>query len=188
MSKEKPNVWKEFSKIIDGVFIKGKSWHSDKTEIEYRNSRIVFENYTLWSGKYNTEMTRVYVSFISIDDFRFEICRNGLVRRIEKLLGAQDIEIGREEFDKAFVLKSNNEYKIKKLLQNQKVRSYLENLKELNIQICDQHGVWEDKLPERELQLSFFIEGEIKDLDVLKLVFELFKEILNELSEMKSIV
>ena len=187
MSKEKINIWKEFAKIIDGNFIEGISWHSDRAEIQYQNWKIVFENYTLWSGKYSTETTRIFVSFISLDDFRFEIYRNGFVRKIEKLFGAQDIKIGREEFDRAFIIKANNEFKIKKLLQNQKVRSCLENLKELNIQVCNQYGIWENKLPERELQLSFFTEDEIKDLEVLKLILELFKEMLNALFEMKSI-
>ena len=187
MSKEKINVWKEFAKIIDGVFIEGISWHSDRTEVQYQNWKVVFENYTLWSGKYSTETTRIFVSFISLDDFRFEIYRNGFVRKIEKLFGAQNIKIGREEFDRAFIIKANNEFKIKKLLQNQKVRSCLENLKELNIQVCDQYGIWENKLPERELQLSFFTEDEIKDLEVLKLILDLFKEMLNELFKMKSI-
>ncbi|WP_367755239.1 hypothetical protein [Flavobacterium sp. WC2430] len=187
MSINKINVWEEFAKISCGKFIEGVSWYSDRTEIDYKNTKVVFDNYTLWSGKFSTEKTRVIVSFISVDNFKFEIYRNGFVRKIEKLFGAQDIEIGRADFDKDFIIKANNEFKTKKLLQNQKIRNYLENLKEVNIQISDQNGIWEDKLPKGELQLSFFSDEEIKDFQVLNLLLDLFKEMLDELFEMNSI-
>jgi hypothetical protein len=68
-----------------------------------------------------------------------------------------------------------------------KIRNYLENLKEVNIQISDQNGIWEDKLPKGELQLSFFSDEEIKDFQVLNLLLDLFKQMLDELFEMNSI-
>lgn len=188
MDVSKINIWKEFAEITGGKLIEPVSWHSGKTEIEYRNLKIVFDYYTLWSGKYSTVMTRAFISFVSADNFKFEIYRNGIIRRIEKLFGAQDVEIGRSEFDKAFIIKTNNEFKIKKLLNNQKVRNHLENLKELNIQICDQYGIWEHKLPEKELQLSFFADGKVSEIETLKIILELIKEMTDELFEMKSII
>lgn len=58
------------------------------------------------------------------------------------------MEIGYPDFDKAFTIKSNNEFKIKTLLRNKELRKLIEYQKDVNIQILDQKGIWEDKLPE----------------------------------------
>ena len=187
MTNIKNNIWAEFAKETGGKFIEGYSWHSDRTEVEYNNWKIIFDNYTLWSGKYSTEMTRVIVPFISVDSFKFEIYRTSFARKVEKLFGAQDVEIGRPDFDKAFVIKSNNEFKIKSLLQNQKIRSLIEFQKEVNILISDQKGVWDEKLPENEFELSFYVDGEIRDFECLKSLLNLFKEMVDSLYQMKSI-
>jgi hypothetical protein len=187
MTNNITNIWQEFANEIGGKFIEGYSWHSDKTEIEYNNWKITFDNFTIWSGKHSTEVTRVIVPFISVDKFQFEIYKNGFVRTIEKLFGAQDITIGRDDFDKAFIIKANNELKIKSLLQSQKIRDLISSQKEVNIQISNQKGIWEEKLPKREFELSFYTNEEIKDIEELKSLLQLFKEMLDGLNQMKSI-
>ncbi|CAC9976880.1 hypothetical protein [Flavobacterium panici] len=186
-SKDKINIWKEFAKQTNGTFKEGYFWNSDSVEIEYENWKIVFDNYTLWSGKYSTEMTRVIVPITLQDNFRFEIYKEGFIRKIEKFFGAQDIEIGYADFDKAFTIKSNNEFKIKTLLKNSDIRNSISNQKDVNIQISDQKGIWEEKLPKDKFELSYFSDGEILDLNILNDLLELFKLILNEMFEMNVI-
>lgn len=183
-----PNIWQEFANETNGTFKEGYSWNSDSNEIEYKNWKIVFDNFTLWSGKYSTQLTRVVVPIVLIDNFRFEIYKEGFVRKIEKLFGAQDIEIGYPEFDKAYTIKSNNEFKTKALLRNKNIRKLIESQKDVNILISDQKGIWEKQLPENEFELSYFTDGEIKDIEILKSLLELFKLILDKLYQMESIV
>ncbi|WP_051365764.1 hypothetical protein, partial [Flavobacterium saliperosum] len=188
MAKTKINIWEEFANVTGGKFVeREENWLSDKTEIDYNGWKIIFDNYTLCSGKFQQEMTRVIAPMNSIDNFRFEIYRNGLIRSIEKIFGAQDIEIGRPEFDKAFIIKANNEFKIKSLLQNQKIRSLIETQKEVNLEISNQKGVWESELPKKQLELQFYADGEIKDMEHLKSLLNLFKELLDNLYQIKSI-
>ncbi|SEO77006.1 hypothetical protein SAMN05444671_4072 [Flavobacterium sp. CF108] len=181
------NIWKEFANQTNGTFKEGYSWQSDSVEIEYKNWKIVFDNYTLWSGKYSTEMTRVIVPIILQDNFRFEIYKEGFIRKIEKIFGAQDIEIGYADFDKTFTIKSNNEFKIKTLLRNSEIRNLITSQKDVNIQISDQKGIWEEELPENEFELSYFIDGEIRDLNILNELLELFKLILDEMLQINVI-
>lgn len=185
--KIKSNIWQEFAKESDGIFKEGYSWRSDSNEIAYKNWNIIFDNYRLWSGKHSALMTRVVVPIALKDNFKFEIYREGFVRKIEKIFGAQDVEIGYPDFDKAFTIKSNNEFKIKTLLRNKELRKLIESQKDVNIQISDQKGIWEDKLPENEYELSYFIDSEIDNIETLKSLLELFKVILDELFEMNSI-
>lgn len=181
------NIWKQFSEETNGTFKEGYSWRSDSNEIEYKNWKIVFDNYILWSGKYKTQMTRVIVPIKLKDNFKFEIYREGFVRKIEKIFGAQDVEIGYPEFDKTYTIKSNNEFKIKTVLRNKEIRNLIESQKDTNIQITNQKGIWENELPANEFELSYFIDGEINDFEALNSLLKLFKALLDELFQMNSI-
>ncbi|QDW20577.1 DUF3137 domain-containing protein [Flavobacterium sp. KBS0721] len=181
------NTWREFAKQTKGTFKEGYSWQSDSTEIEYKNWKIVFDNHRLWSGKYSTQMTRIIAPITLRDNFKLEIYNEGFVRKIERLFGAQDIEIGYPDFDKAFTIKSNNKLKTKTLLRNKELRNIIAMQKEVNIQICDQKGIWEQKLPENEFELSYYIDGEIDNLETLNSLLELFKALLDEMSSLELI-
>ena len=185
---DKENIWKSFAITTDGRFVKREeAWLSDRTEIRYKCWSIFFDYYNITSGKFSHRMTRVIAPIIAVDDFRFELYRNGFVRKIEKIFGAQDVEIGRAEFDKAFVIKTNNEFRIKTLLQNQKIRSLIEAQKDVSIIISDQKGIWEGNLPKGELELAFYADGEIKDFEVFKSLLLLFKQLLDKLEEMDAV-
>jgi hypothetical protein len=180
-------IWQEFTKETNGIFTEGYSWNSDSTTIEYKQWKIIFDYYTLWSGKYSSKMTRVVAPIVLKDNFKFEIYNEGFIRKIEKLFGAQDIQIGYSDFDKAFTVKSNNEFKTKTLLRNKEIQSLIESQKITNIQICSTKGIWEEELPRGEYELSYFADGEIDDLEVLRLLLQLFKLMLDELFQMDSI-
>lgn len=181
------NIWQEFAKETNGTFAEGYSWRSDSTTIEYKNRKIVFDNYRLWSGKYSTLLTRVVVPISVRDNFKFEIYNEGLIRKIEKLFGAQDIQIGYPDFDKAFTIKSNNEFKTKALLRNKEIRNSIATQKEVNIQICNQKGIWEQILPENESELSYYTDEEIDNLKTLNSLLELFKLLLDEMFKLQLI-
>lgn len=185
--KNQINIWQEFAKETNGAFKVGYSWISDSTEIEYKNWKIIFDNFTVWSGKYSSETTRIIAPITLADNFRFELYREGFIRKVEKLFGAQDIEIGDVDFDKVFTIKSNNEFKIKTLLQNKDIKNLIQSQKEVNLVISDQKGIWEEKLPKGEFELSYYVDGEIHNFESLKSLLKLFKLILDELYLMKSI-
>ncbi|RKR08707.1 hypothetical protein C8C83_0290 [Flavobacterium sp. 90] len=186
-SKNKINIWQELANETNGTFKEGYSWRSDSNTINYKNWTIISDNYRLWSGKSSMQMTRVITPITLTDNFKFEIYREGFVRKVEKFFGAQDIEIGYPDFDKAFTIKSNNELKIKTLLRNKEIRNLISSQTDVNIQISNYQGIWEKELPKNEFELSYFIDGVIKDIEILKSLIELFKLILDGLYEMNTI-
>ena len=183
----KTTIWKEFARATGGRFVEGHSWHSDRTEIEHKDWLVVFDHYTLWSGKHNQQMTRVIAPLVSLDNFQFEIYRAGLARKIEKLFGGQDVAIGYPEFDKAFIIKANNELKIKSFLRNKNIRDSIALQKEVNILMSYQKGIWEEKLPKNHFELSFFLDGSVENIAILKSLLDLFKEMIDELYQLQSI-
>lgn len=186
-SKNKINIWQELANETNGTFKEGYSWRSDSNTINYKNWTIISDNYRLWSGKHSTQMTRVIAPITLTDNFKFEIYREGFVRKVEKLFGAQDIEIGYADFDKAFTIKSNNELKIKTLLRNKEIRNLISSQADVNIQISNNQGIWEKELPKNEFELSYFMDGKIQDIEILKSLIELFKLILDALHEINAI-
>ncbi|NUY82032.1 hypothetical protein HUK80_14095 [Flavobacterium sp. MAH-1] len=173
------------SELTGGTFFGGRYGMSDGTIVNYKNWEISFDYYDLYSGKFNQRFTRVFVPITSKDNFRFEIYNNGIIRSVEKLFGAQDVEIGIKGFDKKFILKANNEFKLKKLLQNPNLRSLIEKESEFNFQISNYKGIWEEKT--ENLELSFFVQGEIKSMEKLNSLLDIFKITLENLEENHSI-
>jgi hypothetical protein len=187
LDENKLNIWKDLAIKIDGKFVEGIAWHSDHTEVSYKDFNLIFDNFTMWSGKYNQAFTRVRFSYISEQDFVFKIYRNGIVRTLEKLIGAQDVKIGFDEFDRAFIIKSNDNYKIFDLLKVEALRNLIEVQEDVNIEVSKNKGVWGDALPENEFELCFYSEKIINDVDKLEKIYELFIVIINRLLEMKVI-
>src|SRR6185295_6856158 len=60
-------------------------------------------------GKNSYCFTHIEIKFSNPSGFTFQLILEGIFQRIKKIFGAQDIQTGNEEFDKHFVLKSNNE-------------------------------------------------------------------------------
>lgn len=181
----KENIWKNFSELTGGTFFSGRYGMSDRAIVNYKNWEISFDYYDLYSGKFNQRFTRIFVPITSKDNFRFEIYNNGIIRSVEKFFGAQDVEIGIKGFDKKFILKANNEFKLKKLLQNSNLRSSIEKESEFNFQISNYKGIWEEKT--ENLELSFFVKGEIKSIEKLRSLLDIFKITLENLEENHSI-
>lgn len=187
-NNKKVNIWKVFAEEMNATFIPAKHDQCAKTEIVYGDWKIILDNYFLYeSNLKNKTYTRVTTRYESIDNFRFEIYNKTFIRTIEKLFGAQDIAIERPDFDKKYIVKSNNKFKIKSLLQNEEIRKRIEAIKEINIETSDRKGVWEKKLPENEFDLCYFALKEIETTKELKELLELFKLLLDYLTQAKSI-
>lgn len=109
-------------------------------------------------------------------DFRFNLKKQGLKHQIGKLFGMQDVIIGHADFDKQFLIQSNDEAKVKEVLSDTGVSAEL--LK---------HPVTEFKIRERkigtnkEIVLDLELEGGITEPDKLKNIFQPFKIMLNHL-------
>jgi hypothetical protein len=115
-----------------------------------------------------------------------QIYRTGIFSGLGKMLGMEDINIGYEEFDEDFIIKSNNEKKVKLLFANESIRALIQNQPHINLEIKDDEGFFKAHFPGRADELYFQVVGVIKDIDRLKELYELFAEVLKELSNMGS--
>ena len=191
MEYSNSDVLREFAKEMNGQFIERIYWHSAKVNLVHKSWNIIFDNYTehITSGNNNFEQryTRIVAPFITSDNFTFEIYRKTLFSSIAIIFGSQDYEIENKEFDKSFVIKTNNEFKMKSFLNNKLLRAKIQNLDKVNLQISDRKGIWEEKLPENQLELSYFVQGQIDNIEMFTKLHSLFVEMIDQLLEINSI-
>ena len=177
----KEEVWSNLCDEIGGQFIDGGFWKGDKVEAKAGQWTIVLDTYTVSTGKTSTTYTRMRAPFVNADDFYFKIYREGVFSGLGTLLGMQDINIGYEDFDSNFVIKSNDEEKVAQLLSKDEVRRLIDAQPSISLEIKDDEGFFGPYFPEGVDELYFQVPGVLKDLEVLKALYHLFAEVLTQL-------
>ena len=151
ISKRYEPIWKQFAKEIGASYVDGHYGDSESMIATPENWKITFDIHTSHatsgSGTYESDYTRIRAPFKSQDNLKFVIYRTQLFSAIWKLFHAQYIVVGYPEFDKAFIIKGNDEYKIQVLFSNNKVRELITAQKEIHLEIIDKEGIFEEKIP-----------------------------------------
>ena len=182
----KKEIWQQLAEKIQAEYVNKGFWAGDRVEAHVDNWIVVLDTYTVSTGKSSIIYTRMRAPFINIDNFYFKMYRTGIFSELGKVLGMEDINIGYEEFDKNFVIKSNSEEKVKRLFSNKSIRDLIEEQPDINLEIKDDEGFFSVHFPEGVDELYFQVTGVIKDIDRLKELYELFAEVLKELCSMGS--
>lgn len=178
----KEEIWKLLceqtgSEFVDGSFFSG----SDKVVARYKDWTITLDTFTVSDGKTSTTYTRLRAPYVNADGFRFSIYRSGIFSELGELIGFHDIEIGDNDFDKAFILKSKDEKRVKELLEESKIRELISQQPRFHIEVKDDDGWFGTSFPDGVDELYFRVPGIIKDVKQLKELFEIFSEILDRL-------
>lgn len=180
-------VWRRLGQEIGGDFVEGGFWKGDKVEVQHESWTITLDRYTVSTGHSHAVFTRMRAPFVSRDGFRFTIYRQGFWSEVGKKLGMQDIEVGHSvQFDEDFVIKANDESKVKALLANPEIRRLLNEQPHVRFELKDDENPFWKRFPEGVDELCFTVHGVIKDVDRLRKLFELFSEVLDELCRIGS--
>lgn len=181
------SIWKDLAQVLHGNYIERRYYHSDKTEIRYKAFQIVFDHYAMYrtvgSTTLETTYTRIVCPYTSAEGFRFRLYRKSFMDTIGKLFGAQDILINDVQFDKEFIIKSNNEYKASLLLDHKELRELMLSQESVHIEISDQKGIWEEQLPEGHYELSFYSEDGKHTLESLQSLYQMFTQWVDQMTK-----
>jgi hypothetical protein len=177
----KEEIWRQLSDEIGGTYVDGGMWKGDKVQARHGEWIVTLDTYTVSTGKSHVTYTRMRAPYVNPDGFRFTIYRKGLFTGIAKLLGMQDVEIGLEQFDADFVLKTTDEGRLRSLLSSDRLRELINGQKSIYLAVKDNEGRFGPDFPENVDELYFQVNGVIKDLDRLKAVYDLFGVTLDEL-------
>ena len=174
-------IWRQLCGEIGAQYIEGSFWKGAKVQATHGPWTITLDTYTVSDGETSTAYTRMRAPFVNPADFRFVVYRKGIFSGIGKWLGMQNIEIGDEVFDRDFILKSNQETKLRQLLGSTKIRELIRRQPQIYFAVKDDEGFFSSRFPAGVDELYFQVVGVIKDIERLKLLYALFSETLDGL-------
>ena len=182
----KDEVWRQLSQEIGAEFVESGLWKGNKVQAHVKPWTITLDTYTVSTGKSSVTYTRMRAPYINPEGFRFTIYRKSLFSDLGKFLGMQDIEVGDPEFDEAFIIKGNDESKVRDLFSNSKIRQMIQAQPRIRLEVKDSEGWFGPKFPEDVDELHFQVVGVIKDVERLKALFDLFATVLDQLCRIGS--
>ena len=178
-------IWRQLSQEIGAEFVEGGFWTGSKVQAHVGPWIVTLDvGRSDQDGK--TVVTRLRAPYVNPEGFRFTIYRKGFFSDLGKLLGMQDIEVGDPEFDEAFIIKGNDESKVRDLFANPKIRQMIQAQPQIRLDVKDSEGWFGPKFPEDVDELHFQVLGVIKDVERLKSLFDLFAAVLDQLCKIGS--
>jgi len=115
-------TWRRFAEQF-GSTLQGGGGLFPRPRVIVKSGPWTFEFDVVRSGE--AAITRARTAYVNPGRFRFALSREGLLSRIGKLLGMEDIQVGDEAFDRAFVVKSNQPDRVRELLADGELRRLL---------------------------------------------------------------
>lgn len=177
-------IWTKLSEAVNGRYVAGGWGKGDKVQVEHNDWTLTLDTYVISTGKTVVVFTRMRAPFRNPGGFRFLVYRKSIFSGVGKFFGMQDIEVNDPPFDDDFIVQGTDEYKVKLLLMSPKIRELIAAQKDVNFGVKDDEGWFGTKFPEGVDELHFAVAGIIKDVDRLKLLYDLFAETLDELHRM----
>jgi hypothetical protein len=177
------DVWKALAGEMDARFEKGGWWKSGRVVAEVGPWEVTLD--TLRRDK--VVYTRLRAPFVNPEGFRFRIHRRHLFSGLAEMLGLQDLPIPWDpKFDHDFIVKSNDEAKVRRLLSSENIRLLIDLQPRILFAVKDDEGWFGTKFPGGVDELYFERCGIMKDPELLRGLFDLFAETLEELCVMGS--
>ena len=102
----------------------------------YRGRNIVLETFTT-GGKNSKICTRVVASVNNAPSIHLKLGEEGILAKIGKKLGGQDIQTGDAALDRRFLIKGEPDAEIRSLLLASDVRQRLLSLPQLSIEVIE---------------------------------------------------
>ncbi len=179
-------VWQQLCIEIGGTYTKGGLWKGDKVTVRVKDWTVTLDTYTVSTGKSSTVFTRMRVPYANVDGFRFKVYRKNFFSNLGKVLGMDDIEVGYPDFDNDFIIKGNDTNKVITFFSNPEIRQLIQQQPKISFEVKDDEGWFGAQFPEGVDELYFQVNGVIKDVELLKNLFELFAKTLNYLCHIGS--
>jgi hypothetical protein len=178
-------MWRKLADEVGASYVDGGFWKGDKVDIQHGEWTITLDTYTVSNSTGNstssTTYTRLRAPYVNPEGFQFTIYRKGLFSSLGKLFGMQDVEVGFAEFDENFIIKGNDERKLKALFANERIRGLIHSQPSIHFTVKDDEGWFSTSYPDGVDCLNFHVVGVLKETERLKTLYWLFAETLDHL-------
>ena len=183
----KEEIWRQVASDIGGEYIDGGFWRKDVLHYQAGQWPMMLDTFSKRHGDSSRTYTRLRAPFVNKDGLWFEIYREGIFSSIARYFGMQDIVIGVPLFDDNFIIKGNDEYKVRRLFQSEELQRLLHQQNSIKFSIQDDQDRWFAKpFPGGVNVLYFESAGVVKETQRLRALFDLFTITLERLVQMDS--
>lgn len=180
-------IWTQFADEIGAVYENRGILKSKRVMANYDKWVVTFDTFARSTGKSSTTYTRIRAPFVYKDDLSFKIYKKSFFSDIGKSFGMQHIDSGFPDLDEKFIIKGNDETKIREILLSDKIREIIITQNRFRLEVKDDDGWLGTEIPHDVNLLHFEAVGVIKDIQILKSLYMLFVLVLNKLYLMGSI-
>lgn len=173
-------IWRKLSAQIGGSYSPHTWRRSDRIQVQHEHWTITLDTYTVHANNAHIPYTRFRAPFLNTDAFRCKIYRSNFFSALGKWFGMQDVVIGHEPFDEHFIVKTNDERKVRAFCDHAELRAMLAAQKSITLSVEDHEG-WFAKFPADTDELRVVVHGHLKDTERLRALFNLFAVALDQL-------
>lgn len=177
-------IWAQLSEEVNGTFVKGSLFKGSRVEVTREPWTIYLDTFSVSTGQTTVMYTRMRAPFVNLHDLHFKIYKHGIFSEMGKFFGMQDIEVGYHDIDEDYIIKGNNEAALKNLLASSSIRNLIKEQPRFSLEIKESEGMFGPKLKQNESILYFQADRVINDISLLKFLFCLFGEMLEELNRL----
>jgi hypothetical protein len=155
-------------------------WSGERVEARHGGWRVVLDSYRVPIERF--DHTRMVV-VLPDSGFRFRIYEPHALSWVGTLMGLLDIEIGDEQFDRKWVIKSNSRSRIRELLSDADLRRRIDALDHCALSLEDDMSRVDPERPEGERRAELVLAlAELHTSEpVLQKMFELIAGTLERL-------
>ncbi|MFC1572208.1 tetratricopeptide repeat protein [Candidatus Eisenbacteria bacterium] len=151
--RETNSAWQVVAKNLPLQFRPGALFSSPKLTGAHNGCSVLVETFSRDSGDSSTTYTRYRIGYARSLGLGLRLTRQGVFGRIGKFFGAEDIEVGDSDFDKAVVVKGSDPSRVTEFLTPaRRVRAARFLNSHQGATIYDDRILWEKSGVERDPQ------------------------------------
>lgn len=167
-------MWKEIAKDCNGDF---KAYLTSGNVFEIHRLTIPYKKWIITVSVSDTRPLKFNIEGVALENFELTLYWEDFLERIMKKLGSREYQIGNPDFDKHYLIRTNREKYVSRILTSDVQEGFLK----YNIYSFSYETKREDEIAEIVSVISREVEDKETVLDLIKT----FKTILDNLEELK---
>jgi len=177
-------TWEQFCGRVDAAvagYLRG-----GQARVTYKNWCVTLDTNVVPAGAAASVVTRVRAPFAGGRGFRFKLQRRDLLDALAARLRIHSSETGQADFDREFVVRSDDDAKVRRLFEDPDIRRLIRSQPSINMELRGDDGPFGATLPEGVDELVLRASGFVTNAEQLRRLFALFALTLDRLCRIGS--
>ena len=174
-------TWAEFCGRVDAAV--AEYVRAGRARVRHRGWCVTIDTNVVPAGAAAAVVTRMRAPFVGRGRFRFKLQRRDLFDALARRLRVHSSETGQSDFDREFVVRSENDEAVRRLFDSRDIRRLIQSQPSINLEARGGDGPFGASLPEGVDELVLRAPGFVTDAERLRRLFALFALTLERLCE-----